>query len=338
MSAQSYHPPTNQKHTDECISPSNSDKTLCTGQLVTEFSDSTPLLNQFGSMNVGGFLTSVYNVNDSFEVVIPSGPIFKSLCVFLESTSSSGHLVFINEGIMFVQYQKENIIVNRVEIFSHELPVFKFSSQSGTFALPISPSVFKKCLGKVPQKAEILLFKPAGTKTIGINILNHTPGTLYYNPVELEYEEYEIDEDGFSRENEPFCVTRSIDITKAFEQIIGTTAAYIIITHKTDDLGRFLLCVGYDTYGEYAGNWPLSSIHREPLKLISSFQINIATHKPFKMNISTIKALKLLSQLDRKSCIKFYVHLDENDNLTRLKIVSHVGSYGVLSNYIINSI
>src|SRR3990167_223068 len=303
------------------------------GRINSDSDNTKSLVEQFGHMSVNT-KNSTSDINDSFEIVIPSGPTFRSLCVFFEETCSSGHFIVMSEGMIFSQYQnktspsdEDDLVLNRAEIFSCELPIFKFNSSSGTYAFHISPSLFKNRLGKIPQKAEILLRKESGNRDIEITILNHTSGTVVYSPIVQDYNNYEIEDDESIK---PLCVVRTTDFSNTIAHMISNQIFYVVVYPKDNKL----CCSGYEKIGTYVGTWSFSGEAPKMETSRSKFQLNIVDKKEFKIGLSLLRILPTLSQLNKKSCVRFYAYYSNDGTFNRLKLVSHIGSYGYLSTYI----
>lgn len=309
---------------------------------INNNNDMTSLVDEFGRMIINNN-TSTSDINDSFDFVIPSGPSFRALCIFFEATCSSGHFIVMSEGLIFTQYRKirtnnqqhseeEDIILNRAEIFSSDLPIFKLNSKSGTYAFHISPSIFKTRLGKLPQKAEIRLKKQPGTRNIEIHILNHTAGAVLYSPLEQEYYDYDIEENISNPNVEPLCVVRALDFSNSIAHMISNKIHYIIAIPQI--MKKKLSCAGYDTIGDYVGTWPIWGKASSMKIQRATIQLNITDQKEFKIELNLLRTLALLSQLNKKSCLRFYAFYCKDGDFNLLKIVSHIGSYGYLSTYI----
>jgi len=292
---------------------------------------SSQAVDMFSSIDGSYDTQSTSNENDSFKIHIPYGTSFKSLCDYLQNTSTNGHFVVVPEGLLYCQQQQKNVILNSIEIFSHELPKFELNSESNCYAFPVAPATFRKRLGKVPCKGEILIWKESGDSVIKINVLNYTDGVNFYHPGQLEYNPFNINDGGFGDETNPLCVVKSTSFSDICGQMLGQSAKYVTFSVVANGL----IMTGYNNLNQILRSDPIGCDNK--MKSIretgGKIKIRISTKECFKVNISIIKAFKSLSQLAEKSCIKFYTYM-KSDKLSELKILCHVGSYGILRIYL----
>ena len=251
----------------------------------------------------------------TFLAEFPDCSVFQLLIDILRKFSTEGLFIFSKSGIRFSKEDDKKMVFNDVFIDASELTRFNYESDLEEYTVCLNLETLKSHLGS-EKKNKLTIYKKKDEITIGIKLNNHT-GSGIIRPIMLsDADRYNIE--SYGNERYPNCCISSSDFGLLCKKITGLKSQKIKVVAHTCGVTFLSLT---DT-----GQRSTFSSFGEP---ITQDDVSIIEGGTDYIYGFVLKPLIKLSNLSPSSVIKIIIK-DQKP----LKIVSHVGTLGILRTYI----
>jgi hypothetical protein len=291
------------------------------------------------------------DMNATFFATFIDGSSFRNMIEYVRLPSIDGVFRFTKHKILYEQGDKDNNILNVVELKTYELVDYEFNSKSEEIVVGINLAEMRNICRNVGKKDHIDLYKlPGEPKHLYIRIRSQSEkgseSNLYLmNITTTDYTVYTLPE--YSRgKKDPTCTIYQSDFSKLCKSLVvikcshamihgfqkGVICKGILNTGIIGSVKEFGKCnVNESSSGqlksiEPAGKGTIVKASRPPPRLNVG---EVGEIERFRIDISIIKFLQKLNALSLTGTIKVYI-----EKKLPMKMVCNIGTFGKMSTYL----
>jgi hypothetical protein len=295
------------------------------------------------------------DLNANFFATFIDGSSFRNMIEYIRLPSIDGVLRFTKHKIMYEQGDKDNNILNVVEMKTYELVDYEFISKSEEIVVGINLAELRNICRNVGKKDHIDLYKLAGEpKNLYIRIRSQSEkgseSNLYLmNITTTDYTVYTLPEYTKGKKD-PTCTIYQSDFSKLCKSLVvikcshamihgfqkGIICKGILSTGIIGSVKEFGKCNSNEASSSHlksiepdgtgSGTGTLVKASRPPPRLNIG---EIGEIERFRIDISIIKYLQKLNALSPTGTIKIYI-----DKKLPMKMVCNIGTFGKMSIYL----
>lgn len=313
---------------------------------ILNISDHHRIPNNTNS-DVYGLLEKKVDNDATFFATFIDGSTFRNMIEYIRLPSIDGVFRFTKHSVLYEQGDKDNNILNVVELKTYELVDYEFTSKSDEVIVGVNLIEMRNICRNVGKKDHIDLYKlPGEPRNLYIRIRSQSEkgseSNLYLLHITTtNYTLYTLPE--YPRgKKDPTCTIYQSDFSKLCKSL-----AVIKCTHAMiHGFQKGIICKGILSTGGIGSVKEFGKCSIESnsnLKSIIPSGNIIKSSKPpprlnigeigeiekFKIDISIIKYLQKLNALSPTGTIKVYI-----DKKLPLKMVCNVGTFGKSTTYL----
>lgn len=288
----------------------------------------------------------------SFFATFIDGSSFRNMIEYIRLPTIEGVFRFNKHKVLYEQGDKDNNILNVVELKTYELVDYEFHSKSDEIVVGINLPDIRNICRNVGKKDHIDLYKLSGEpKNLYIRIRSQSEkgseSNLYLLPITTtNYTVYKLPE--YARgKKDPTCTVYQSDFSKLCKSLVTIKCSHAMVHgFQKGVIYKGILTTGAIGSVKEFGKCNNNESSQPQLKSIfpegSSGTIVRAKRPPprlnigeigeierFKIDISIIKFLQKLNALSPTGTIKMYI-----EKKLPLKMVCNIGTFGKMSTYL----
>jgi len=287
--------------------------------------------------------------NATFFATFIDGSSFRNMIEYIRLPSIDGVFRFTKHKVLYEQGDKDNNILNVIELKTYELTDYDFQSQSEEVIVGVNLSEMRNICRNVGKKDHLDLYKlPGEPKSLYIRIRSQSEkgseSNVYVIPITTtDYTIYTLPT--YDREkNDPTCTIYQSDFSKLCKSL-----AVIKCTHTmVHGFKKGIIFKGILSSGAIGSVKEFGKCTNETTTNLKSIVPSIPgtilkASKPaprlnigeigeierFRIDISIIKYLQKINALSPTGTIKVYI-----EKKLPLKMVCNIGTFGKMSTYL----
>ena len=288
--------------------------------------------------------------NATFLATFIDGSSFRNMIEYIRLPSIEGVFRFTKHKVLYEQGDKDNNILNVVELKTYELVDYEFTSKSEEIVVGINLAELRNICRNVGKKDHIDLYKlPGEPKNLYIRIRSQSErgseSSLYLLHITTtNYTVYTLPE--YARgKKDPTCtiyqsdfskLCKSFGVIKCNHAMIhgfkkGIICKGILNTGAIGSVKEFGKCNNESSDNQLksiaeVGSCAIVKANKPPPRLNIG---EIGEIERFRIDISIIKFLQKLNALSPTGTIKVYI-----EKKLPLKMVCNIGTFGKMSTYL----
>ncbi len=291
------------------------------------------------------------DMNATFFATFIDGSSFRNMIEYIRLPSIDGVFRFTKHKVLYEQGDKDNNILNVVELKTYELVDYEFVSKSEEIVVGINLAEMRNICRNVGKKDHIDLYKlPGEPKNLYIRIRSQSEkgseSNLYLmNITTTDYTVYTLPE--YERgKKDPTCTIYQSDFSKLCKSLVvikcshamihgfqkGITCKGILSTGIIGSVKEFGKCNINESSStqlksiEPTGPGTIVKASRPPPRLNVG---EVGEIERFRIDITIIKYLQKLNALSPTGTIKVYI-----EKKLPMKMVCNIGTFGKMSTYL----